>query len=321
MARRLVAWPCVALRRMPGARAVLLVLVLLGSAAMAGAGDAAAMSPQSSGSGQTGQTVRPQPLPVGVRPALADAARDREALATDGCTLSELRVEPRTCVFGDPNGRVTVALVGDSHAAQWFPALNRIAQQRGWRLVTFTKVACRFVDLRIYSRTLKREYTECERWRTIVVQRLVKLAPALVVVGSARGMAPMVAADADPKRQGLAMARLLRPIRSRIAVLMDTPWWTSDVPTCIAQHRRDVTACNVARPVALGWRHGIAERAAVAASGATLVDMTNSVCPSDPCPVVANNMIIYRDSFHLTATFAAALAPRLEAALPQPGGR
>jgi len=303
--------------RVAGWSVALSVLLLIGNVAMATTGAVAA-----AGSRFTqGDQRSPQPLPNNVRPTLADAARDREVLASDGCTLSEVAVEPRTCVFGDTNGRVTVALVGDSHAAQWFPALNQIAKQRGWRLVTFTKVACRFVDMRIYSRTLKREYTECERWRTIVIQRLVALAPALVVVGSSRGMAPMVAADGDAKRQGQAMARLLRPIKSRIAVLVDTPWWTSDVPTCLAGHQRDVRACDVARPVALGWRHGIAERTAVAGMGATLVDMTNAICPSDPCRAVASNMIIYRDSFHLTATFAAALAPRLSALLPQPGTR
>ena len=271
-------------------------------------GSQAALAPHPSG---------PQPLPADVRPTLARAAADWEALEGDGCTLAELGVEPRSCVFGDPHGTLTVALVGDSHAAQWFPALDQIALRRGWRLVTYTKLACRFVDMRIYSRTLKREYTECERWRTIVVSRLVALRPDLVVVGSSRGMAPMVAADGDPKRQGLAMARLLVPVKARIAILVDTPWWTQDVPTCIARHVHDVRPCELPRAVALSWKYRLSEQAAVAASRATLVDMTDAICPYDPCPVVLARMIIYRDSFHLTATFSASLAPHLEQLLPK----
>ena len=305
-------------RRVMGACVALVVLLLAGSAAPTGAGSWALDLQQASV--PTTHPAGPQPLPADVRPALAKAARDREAIAANGCTLSELEVQPRSCWFGDKAAATTVALVGDSHAAQWFPALERIAQARGWRLITFTKVSCRFVDLRIYSRTLKREYTECERWRAIVVKRLVALAPALVIVGSSGGMAPMVAGDSDPRRQGQAMARLLRPVKSPIALMVDTPWWTVDVPTCIAQHQQDVRACELARPVALTWQHGIAERTAAALISAKLVDVTPAICPFDPCPVVLDKMIIYRDAFHLTATFAASLAPRIEALLPLPPG-
>ena len=303
-------------RRVTSASIALVVLLLAGAAAPSGAGTAAPEGRQSSV--LNAHPAGPQPLPADVRPALSNASTDRESIAADGCTLSELEVQPRSCWFGDKASVITVALVGDSHAAQWFPALERIARARGWRLVTFTKVSCRFVDLRIYSRTLKREYTECERWRAIVVKRLVALAPALVIVGSSGGMAPMVVGDTDPRRQGQGMARLLRPVKSPIALLVDTPWWTVDVPTCIARHQQDVRACELARPVALTWAHGIAERTAAALSSATLVDLTRAICPFDPCPVVLDKMIIYRDAFHLTATFAASLAPRIEALLPKP---
>ena len=50
---------------------------------------------------------------------------------------------PPACGYGDPNGTFTLALVGDSHAAQWFIALDAIAKARHWRLETFAKVRCR----------------------------------------------------------------------------------------------------------------------------------------------------------------------------------
>jgi SGNH domain (fused to AT3 domains) len=308
-------------RRAPRTGVVLTALALLGALVgpVSGAGRVSDGTTTSSASvaALERHPSGPQPLPAGVRPTLARAAGDWEVLEGDGCTLQELGVEPKSCVFGDLHGRLTVALVGDSHAAQWFPALDQIARQRGWRLVTFTKLACRFVDMRIYSRTLKREYTECERWRTIVVSRLVALRPDLVIVGSSEGMAPILPADGDPTRQGVAMARLLSPVRTRIAVLVDTPWWTQDVPTCIAAHVHDLRPCELSRAVAVTWQHLLSERAAVAASRATLVDMTDAICPYDPCPVVLNGMIIYRDSFHLTATFSASLASRLAGLLPR----
>ena len=85
---------------------------------------------------------------------------------------------PPACVYGDDKaGTVTIALVGNSHAAHWFPAIELLARQRGWRLIPFTKFSCVFVDMRIWSPRLKREYTECEAWRERVVDRLVASAP------------------------------------------------------------------------------------------------------------------------------------------------
>ncbi|HYM84990.1 MAG TPA: acyltransferase family protein, partial [Candidatus Dormibacteraeota bacterium] len=261
-----------------------------------------------------------QPLPRSIRPPLGAASTDWEALVTDGCTLADAGTVAHECVFGDTGSPTTVALVGDSHAAQWFPALERVAAARGWRLVTFTKISCRFFDLPIYSRVEKREYTECEAWRPNVVAALERLRPDLTIVSVAEGMQPMVPADDDPTRQGLAVARLLAPVPGAKAVIVDTPASVYDVPTCLADHLGDTRACRTSRSLALSWRHLKLERAAVGAMpGSTLVDLTNAVCPGDPCPVVLDGTIVYRDSFHMTATFAATLAPALAAALPTLG--
>jgi hypothetical protein len=46
-----------------------------------------------------------------------------------------------------------------------------------------------------------------------------------------------------------------------------------------------------------------------------VIDIVAAVCPSTPCPVVLDGMIVYRDGHHLTATFARSLAPVLQDAL------
>jgi hypothetical protein len=259
------------------------------------------------------------PLPADVRPSVADARNDRELLVTDGCTLGYASVKPPACVFGDSSGGRTVALVGDSHASQWFPALQLIATQQHWRLVTFTKLSCRFIDLPIFSRVLKREYTECETWQANVVEDLVGLRPDLTIVEAARGPEMVNTADVNPTRQGSAMARLLAPVGGQIAIIVDTPESRVDVPACISGHILDLRPCETPRSTALGWEHLRLERAATRALAprATLVDLNDAICPSDPCPVVLNGMIVYRDDHHMTATFAASLATALQAALPR----
>jgi len=43
--------------------------------------------------------------------------------------------------------------------------------------------------------------------------------------------------------------------------------------------------------------------------------MTDDICHGEVCPAVIDGYIVFRDVFHLTATFAASLADRLEVQL------
>ena len=258
----------------------------------------------------------PIPLPAGVRPALASAAADEDRPTRDACVSAQISVVPRGCVYGDPKGRTTVVLTGDSHAAHWFPAVDRIARANGWRLVVFIKLSCRPMDMATYSYWLRREYTECPVWQKALTKRILQLKPSLVIVGSVGDGENARAVDPDPVHQGQAMARTIKTWRSRVAVIVDTPLPHFNVPSCLSGHRADVRACEKPRSVALGPNHGVVESTAARLAGATLVDLTPWVCPWETCPVVLNGMIVYRDTHHLTATFAASLAPALKAALP-----
>ena len=259
----------------------------------------------------------PQPLPARVRPALASAATDSETLTADGCLLGQPQIKPPNCVYGDKNGTFTVALVGDSHAAHWFPAIKAIADARGWRLMPYIKLSCRFLDMPQYSHWYRRMYTECDTWRALVVARLQAIKPDLVIEASSRDGVTSDATDRDQVHQGEAMAGLLRQVPGAKAILVDTPISKYNVPYCLSKHRSDVRSCETSRRYALGPSPGIVETTAATELGATLIDMTPLICPGDPCPVVIDRMIVYRDSHHMTATFVLSLRASLEAYLPK----
>jgi hypothetical protein len=262
------------------------------------------------------EVPNPWPLPAVLRPSLADARSDKERIIADGCFMSLKGSKPPECVYGNLDGDVTIALVGDSHAAHWFPAVEAIAKAHGWRLLTFTKASCVFVDLPIYSPILKRQYTECEAWRPLVVERLVAAKPDLTIVSSDRWLPTSIKADSDLTRQGEAMARLLNQIPGAIAIIGDTPASRVDVPVCLSQHSADITRCATPRIEAFGRQKLVRERAAAKAANATVVDLSDAICPGDPCQAVIGDTIVQRDDHHLTATFSASLAGLLEAALP-----
>ena len=255
-------------------------------------------------------------LPNDVRPSLANARADEERLRGDGCLGFERATRPPDCRYGDAAGVFTVALVGDSHAAQWFPAIERIAKARHWTLLTYVKVACPFLDMRVSNVALKREYRECADWNEAVVSRLRAVKPGLTLVSMSRfAIHPVLARDATVAAQGAALARLVSRLPGPVALIVDTPEAGRDVPSCLARHLSDVRACAIPRSVALSGGLGKLERAAASASGAGLIDLTSRICRDDPCPVVVGDRIVFRDTRHLTATFSRWLAGDLDRAV------
>ncbi len=94
-----------------------------------------------------------------------------------------------------------------------------------------------------------------------------------------------------------------------VAVLRDTPWPGKDMAVCVSQHMSDPGACDVSVEALDEEKYdvGLAEEFA----GATGVDLSDLICDADRCPATRGKYLVYRDTNHLTGTFATALAPYL----------
>jgi hypothetical protein len=252
-------------------------------------------------------------LPAGLQPPLARAATDEERLKADRCIAYERATTAPSCSYGPADG-FTIALVGDSHASHLFPALEAVANARGWRIVPFVKVSCPFIDLAVRSSYFKREYHECAAFREATIQRLAALGPDLTLVAQNKWVQLMDPSDARVERVGASLARTLGRVPGRKALFVDVPHAGSDVPTCLAAHPTDIGACATPRARAM---NGVGAIESVAAKQADVptVDLRQWVCVGDPCPAVVNGMVVYRDHHHLTATFSRSLAPALDALL------
>jgi hypothetical protein len=220
-------------------------------------------------------------------------ANDREILWTQHCIAWERITTPnRACVYGDRTSRTVVALVGDSHASHLFPAIERIARARHWRLVVMVKVSCAFADMRVRNLALGREYFECAAWNRNVIRRLALLKPALTLVtNSRRAFRPVRLVDRTNKARGLAVGRMIRKVPGQVAVIVDSPY--------AGNPRRAIP-----KSIALSSSLGAIEKVAVAASGAGLINLTRTICTRWPCPVVVGGIRVFRDADHLTATYA-----------------
>ena len=253
------------------------------------------------------------------------AVNDRPKVYAQNCHLQFLESEPKLCFFGPAEATRTVVLLGDSHAAQWFPAVEALALSHNWRLVSITKAACPALDLRTDNPVLHRNYRECDIWRALAMVRIKELKPALLVMASASYY------DAMPDVRAAALERLVarvRPTVEAVAVLRDTPRPGFNVPSCLARAvwrgANGSAACTYARDSEPVWHQNQmhAESAAVARhDGVHYVDLSRSLCKSGPCEVVRGPLVLFSDSHHLTASFAETLAGPLQDALQNALGR
>jgi peptidoglycan/LPS O-acetylase OafA/YrhL len=265
------------------------------------------------------------PVPADLIPTLADARSDLATIQRDGCHAEAPDVTSKACTYGDVTAPTTVVLFGDSHAAQWFPAVERIAGERHWRLVSLTKGSCPAADLAIWSERFKRPFTECDEWRAAALERIGRERPALVIVSNTRnvildlGNGQTARSEARDDLWAPALQRMLERLRGvapAVALIADTPNPTNDPPVCLSAHLDDRLACATSAALALAPERIAVEAQVASDAGVTFIDPSPWVCPTDPCPVVIDRWLVYRDGGHIATEFARALAPYLEQALP-----
>jgi peptidoglycan/LPS O-acetylase OafA/YrhL len=264
--------------------------------------------------------VAQQTVPANLSPALDRAHDDKSAPFVDGCNDGYPEVVVRRCVYANPAAPVSVFAFGDSHAAQWFPALDRSAHDQGWRFTSVTKATCVPMELSTWSPILGHWYKECDEFRATALRRIQAERPSVVVVGVSRHYTADYRIHVYDKQWTDSLAALVRKLRSfgsQVVVLGPNPKPESDVPTCLSAHLRAVPLCEVSRAQAVNQAGEDAERAAVTRSGGVYVDVASLACQPLSCPVVLGNMLMYRDDNHFTTRFADWLTPAVAAVLDQ----
>jgi len=256
-------------------------------------------------------------VPANLTPTLSEASDDNPALYSDGCELDFSTSEPKPCSFG-PAGAPAVVLWGDSAAAQWAPGLQRAVEQAGDRLVTQTKSGCAST-LEIHVKD-GQAYPSCDAWRQKVLAQLAAHPPAVIILANYANEELPKGADAETVwADGLADTIGRLPAASRVLMLADSPDFGTSPIECLSQHVEHAGACARSAALALPSPGRVAVYRAAATTRARLIDLTSYFC-SDTCPPIVGDTLVYRDSHHLTASYArklaAPLATRLAPYLP-----
>src|SRR5690606_32256687 len=112
------------------------------------------------------------------------ATNDVPGLYESGCQIDAQATTSEPCEWGDSEGEIVVAAVGDSKMAQWVPALDRIGADNGWLVRTYTKQGCAFTDSMLVTAEGE-PYTTCRDWGRDVLDGLTGAEkPDVVLVSS-----------------------------------------------------------------------------------------------------------------------------------------
>ena len=228
--------------------------------------------------------VATQVVPDNLEPSLLSAENDMPIIYKNNChQYYDTTIKPN-CIFGDVNGSVTVALWGDSHAAQWFTALNSIAKERRWRLLALTQGGCPFIDVVPYNVHDSVDFPHCSAWRKSVRKHMVKEGTDVVFLSEYYGNRDSVDREfikAKVWKQKLpALFDSLRVDGIEPVMFGDTPDPAPSVPECISQ-----------------------------TAAVSFIEPRRWLCSNDFCPVVVGNILVYRDYHHLSNTVVKWLTP------------
>ena len=244
----------------------------------------------------------------------AKAIRNDKA---DECLLSYDETKQPPCIYGDASGSRRAVLFGDSHAASWLPAADLAAKTAGWSLLARTKASCSSINVPLSNNRLSRPYVECSSWRDDVLSELKKLDPQLILLTNSSTPSVIDRMGERLKGEELENAliegekslvdQLLADTNATIVLIRDITTSHENPVTCLLENPMNEAACRWNRRQTAYPRGKYEGEQRV-----KIVDLNDDICPSGTCRAILNGRVVMRDGGHLTASFAATLAPNFE---------
>lgn len=221
---------------------------------------------------------------------------------------------PKPCNLTGKKSETKIALIGDSHSAQYMAPMLSLAMKNSWQVVSFSKGGCPLSYAeRTHDVVLK---AACKKWVKAAVKQLTTQGFDLVVTSQVSGTewasgktkANLYAQD--------GLVKIWKEINSRgvpVLVVKDNPRPIKASILCIQKNKFDnFAACQNSKKSAMLFDPQPGAVAKLNSKLTKLVDFTNVYCDATKCDAVIGGVIVNRDENHLTNTFSSTLAPYLE---------
>lgn len=264
----------------------------------------------------TVQASAEAPANTQLRPSLSALAEDATKIDEVKYRVGKGEAGFKVVEFGDRASAVRIALVGDSHARQYFAAIEAIAISRGWALDVVSKSACPIQDPATYSLIVNDpSFRYCEEWNQQLSEYLAANSYSLLINSNSTLVHDNDPAVAESFR--LAIADWLNQ-GHRVLVLKDNPKPpnrvnAADFRVCLEFADGDFDKCSIPIGVATDWGDALSSAAAtISHPDLTVFDTIGWFCDETQCPVVKDGVIVYRDTSHISDTFAKTLVDEFE---------
>jgi peptidoglycan/LPS O-acetylase OafA/YrhL len=239
------------------------------------------------------------------------------------CFTDVLDADLLRCDEGPAKADVHIALLGDSHALQWYPALHEVAQAEGWRVSTFLRGSCP-ASTAVTVRPDRREQELCAAWSRRAIDAVATDPSLDLVVTTSKDNKAWVHEPGEDlfetAVEGFAAAwRRFAESGKRVVVVRDTPRPRENVLECLSRQddpahcgrsRADAEA-DTGNPLMGGREPMVAAVHAVSDPRVVLWDPSDQICSRERCEAVVGDVVVYVDESHLSTTYARTVAPAL----------
>ncbi|WP_243075666.1 acyltransferase family protein [Microbacterium sp. SS28] len=247
-----------------------------------------------------------RPIASAPVPAPIYARDDNVDSYTNGCHQSIRDAELIACESGVEDGSRTIVLVGGSHSLQWLEAVRSTAEETDARVIAMTKSGCVFGDINAFG--ADSFHPSCAVWSEAALQKILADPPTVVVTIGSRSIDGVEEVPEGYRIYFDALAEAGIPVLA----LRDNPWFPNDVPVCLDVFGE--AGCSIDRDAVYG---DLSDLAIPVAAGFTFLDTADDYCDESTCGVVQDDVLMYRDSNHLTKTWTLTNGDHVASALRQ----
>ena len=251
-----------------------------------------------------------------------------------GCHVAPtVEDDPGVCFWPADQSRPSTPplyLVGDSNAAHYADGLLLVAEEENRNLTVMTARVCPFMLDDGTSASFALEPDGCFAWQEKVGDILRKSEPGVVVLStsdnywlreagplrlSGESLTPTAAATIDSFRTSLIRtANRLKSFGHQVIIVQTVPHWQNqyywDLADCSLWEVID--GCDESMPTGIYLTRSQDVRQTIeftAATGATVVDFLDVICPGGICRTLGDGYWVYRDDNHISSETSRRLAP------------
>ncbi|WP_022883312.1 acyltransferase family protein [Glaciibacter superstes] len=230
-----------------------------------------------------------------------------------GCWTEMGKSSLNVCSLGPTAGYVRhLIAVGDSHNNTLLGTYERMANDNNWRIDVAGRGGCYWTT----ADTLRPRWDQdaCKQWQDALASLLLT-GPFDAILTTHSDTNNAVRPPVGVSKEQATIDGLIgawTPVAERgipVISIRDNPLSSPESGYCVERMGANAAgACDQPRERALAAFDG-AVQAAAATPGATVIDLSDLYCTATTCPAVIGNVVVYRDTTHVTATWARTLAP------------